>query len=77
MYLHSIVSDIDDILPQAPFVRSGGSLLMMVGLPGTGKSSVVEGLQQFMSFRGCKHRQHSSAFAQPAHLHRRRNDAGV
>lgn len=50
MYLHSIVSDIDDLLPQSPFVRHGGSLLMMVGLPGTGKSSVVEGLQQFMSF---------------------------
>jgi predicted kinase len=50
MYLHSIVSDIDDLLPQAPFVRSGGSLLMMVGLPGTGKSSVVEGLAQFMPF---------------------------
>ena len=50
MYLHSIVSDIDDLLPQAPFVRAGGSLLMMVGLPGTGKSSVVEGLAQFMPF---------------------------
>ena len=50
MYLHSIVSDIDDLLPQSSFVRPGGSLLMMVGLPGTGKSSVVEGLQQFMPF---------------------------
>lgn len=50
MFLHSIVSDIDDLLPQSPFVRSGGSLLMMVGLPGTGKSSVVEGLAQFMPF---------------------------
>ncbi|MEZ4592750.1 MAG: ATP-binding protein [Chloroflexota bacterium] len=48
--MHSIVSDIDDLLPQSPFVRSGGSLLMMVGLPGTGKSSVVEGLAQFMPF---------------------------
>lgn len=46
MYLHSIVSDIDDYLPSTPFVREGGSLLMMVGLPGTGKSSVVENLQQ-------------------------------
>lgn len=44
MYLHRIVSDIDDSLPDAPSVQSGGSLLMMVGLPGTGKSSVVEGL---------------------------------
>ncbi|MBX3056037.1 MAG: ATP-binding protein [Anaerolineae bacterium] len=46
MYLHSIVSDIDDYLPKAPYVREGGSLLMMVGLPGTGKSSVVEKLQK-------------------------------
>jgi len=46
MYLHSIVSDIDDYLPAAPYIREGGSLLMMVGLPGTGKSSVVESLQK-------------------------------
>lgn len=44
MFLHSIVSDIDDSLPQTPFARENGSLLMMVGLPGTGKSSVVEEL---------------------------------
>ncbi len=49
MYLHSIVSDIDDYLPSAPYVREGGSLLMMVGLPGTGKSSVVEKLQKKVS----------------------------
>lgn len=49
MYLHSIVSDIDDYLPKAPYVREGGSLLMMVGLPGTGKSSVVEKLQKRVS----------------------------
>jgi predicted kinase len=49
MYLHSIVSDIDDYLPITPYVRDGGSLLMMVGLPGTGKSSVVENLQKNMS----------------------------
>ncbi|MCP4357858.1 MAG: ATP-binding protein [Chloroflexi bacterium] len=46
MYLHNIVSDIDDFLPQSPYVREGGSLLLMVGLPGTGKSSVVENLQK-------------------------------
>ena len=45
MYLHNIVNDIDQSLPDAPFARPGGSLLMMVGLPGTGKSSVVEMLQ--------------------------------
>lgn len=44
MYLHSIVSDIDDYLPETPFAQPNGSLLMMVGLPGTGKSSVVESL---------------------------------
>jgi predicted kinase len=44
MYLHSIVSDIDDFLPETPFAQPNGSLLMMVGLPGTGKSSVVESL---------------------------------
>lgn len=44
MYLHRIVSDIDDNIPNVPFVRQGGSLLIMVGLPGTGKSSVVEEL---------------------------------
>jgi len=49
MYLHSIVSDIDDQLPAAPYIRDGGSLLMMVGLPGTGKSSVVENLQKNIS----------------------------
>lgn len=49
MYLHSIVSDIDDYLPSTPYIREGGSLLMMVGLPGTGKSSVVENLQMRMN----------------------------
>lgn len=48
MVLHRIVSDIDDDLPSSPFVREGGSLLIMVGLPGTGKSSVVESLQELM-----------------------------
>ena len=46
MYLHRIVTDIDDIIPSAPFVRPGGSLMMMVGLPGTGKSSIVENLSE-------------------------------
>ena len=48
MYLHRIVADIDDVLEQAPFARSGGSLLIMVGLPGTGKSSIVEALLENM-----------------------------
>ncbi len=46
MLLHRIVADIDDALEQAPFARSGGSLLIMVGLPGTGKSSIVEALME-------------------------------
>jgi len=41
MHLHRIVSDIDDELPQSPFARENGSLLMLVGLPGVGKSSIV------------------------------------
>ena len=49
MQLQEIVDEINDSLPDAPFIRSGGSLLMMVGLPGTGKSSVVESLQKRLS----------------------------
>lgn len=41
MYLHSLVREIDDALPQLPFARENGSLLMLVGLPGVGKSSIV------------------------------------
>lgn len=48
MYLHRIVGDIDDNIPDAPTVRDGGSLCIMVGLPGTGKSSIVEALQKHM-----------------------------
>lgn len=49
MYLHRIVTDIDDNIPAAEYCRPGGSLLMMVGLPGTGKSSIVESLQEKLS----------------------------
>lgn len=48
MQLQEIVEEINDTLPNTPFVRPGGSLLMMVGLPGTGKSSVVESLQRHL-----------------------------
>ena len=48
MLLHRIVEDIDTYIPQAPFARIGGSLLMMVGLPGTGKSSIVENLRKIL-----------------------------
>lgn len=49
MYLHRIVTDIDDLIPSASFIRPGGSLLIMVGLPGTGKSSIVEQLKENIS----------------------------
>ena len=45
MYAEQIVDDIDLDLGDSPIVRPGGSLLIMVGLPGVGKSSVVESLQ--------------------------------
>lgn len=38
------VFDVDRAMPDTPFARSGGSLLVMVGLPGTGKSLIVEHL---------------------------------
>jgi predicted kinase len=47
IYLQQIVDDIDAQLPAAPFIRKGGSLLMMVGLPGTGKSSIVYSLMDY------------------------------
>lgn len=46
MRLGSIIDDIDNELPDSPWLRPGGSLLMMVGLPGTGKSSIVNCLQR-------------------------------
>lgn len=42
--LATLVNLVDARLPETPFVRSGGSLLVMVGLPGTGKSYLVEEL---------------------------------
>lgn len=46
MYAEQIVDDIDLELGESPSVRAGGSLLLMVGLPGVGKSSVVESLRK-------------------------------
>jgi predicted kinase len=48
MRLDTLVDDLDSTLPDSPVIRPGGSLLMMVGLPGTGKSSVVNELQSMM-----------------------------
>ncbi len=47
IYLQRIVDQIDAQLPESPAVRKGGSLLMMVGLPGTGKSSIVRSLMTY------------------------------
>lgn len=49
MQLHRSVADIDDTLPTGRSALPGGSLLMMVGLPGTGKSSIVEHVAKAMS----------------------------
>ena len=38
------VKIIDQHLPDTPYIREGGSLLVMVGLPGTGKSVLVDTL---------------------------------
>ncbi len=47
MHIERILDDINRDLYHPPFVREGGSLLILVGLPGTGKSSVVESMQKF------------------------------
>lgn len=44
MNAHRAVLDVDSIMPDTPFARTGGSLLVMAGLPGTGKSLIVEHL---------------------------------
>ncbi len=48
MDAHQAVHDVDGALPDTPFARPGGSLLVMVGLPGTGKSLIVEHLVESM-----------------------------
>lgn len=42
MYAQRFIEDIDRSLPATPFVRPGGSLLIMVGLPGAGKSYIID-----------------------------------
>lgn len=39
---------IDTLLPAGPSTRPGGSLLMMVGLPGAGKTALVAALQSLL-----------------------------
>jgi len=48
MDAHQAVHDVDSAMPSTPFARPGGSLLVMVGLPGTGKSLIVEHLVKTM-----------------------------
>lgn len=48
MEIQRIVVDIDQALMSAPYVRPNGSLLVMMGLPGTGKSLIVEQLQKLL-----------------------------
>ena len=42
MYAQRFIQDINRSLPATPHVRPGGSLLIMVGLPGAGKSYIVD-----------------------------------
>lgn len=42
MYAQRIIEDINSSLPATPYLRPGGSLLIMVGLPGAGKSYIVD-----------------------------------
>jgi predicted kinase len=48
MPIDALVDELDAALPQLPWARPGGSLLMMVGLPGVGKSSIVKTLQNHL-----------------------------
>jgi len=50
MLAQRIIDEIDDALPGSPAVRPGGSLLVMVGLPGAGKSYVLDKLQELVPF---------------------------
>lgn len=48
MHAQELIEDIDDLLPQTPAARPGGSLLVMAGLPGAGKSHIVRHLQRLV-----------------------------
>lgn len=50
MQFNTLVDAIDDSLPTPAFVRPHGSLLIMVGLPGAGKSSIVEQMAIWCDF---------------------------
>src|SRR5690606_15471210 len=48
MHASEIVNELDNVLPNSPYVRPGGSLLLMVGLPGAGKSFLVDCLSKLV-----------------------------
>lgn len=50
MRVQEVVNTIDEALPASPPARAGGSLLVMVGLPGAGKSYILEKLQDLVPF---------------------------
>ena len=45
-YSTGLVDELDNLLPAGPALETGGSLLIMVGLPGAGKSFMVRHLRQ-------------------------------
>ncbi len=45
-----LIDDINAMLPASPKIRNGGSLLLMAGLPGSGKSSIVYELHRLLPF---------------------------
>jgi predicted kinase len=45
-----LIDEIDALLPESPTIRDGGSLLLMAGLPGSGKSSIVQDLHRLLPF---------------------------
>ena len=50
MQFNALINAIDDNLPTPSFARTHGSLLIMVGLPGAGKSSIVEQMAAWCDF---------------------------
>jgi len=50
MQFNTLVDAIDARLPNPSFTRPHGSLLIMVGLPGAGKSSIVEQMAAWCDF---------------------------
>lgn len=50
MLNQKLISEIDTALSPSPKIRDGGSLLLMAGLPGSGKSSIVHELNKLLPF---------------------------